>query len=124
MNYQYRANGVSRLALDPIIGKEKVIAPYASFLCLQVAEKAAVKNLEKLYNFGAYGKHGFYEALDFTVSRVGISPEIVKSYMSHHMGMSIISAVNLCFDNIFVKRCMCCVLKLKNLLLISITTLL
>ncbi|MBQ5602309.1 MAG: hypothetical protein IIU77_05755, partial [Clostridia bacterium] len=106
MNYQYRANGVSRLALDPIIGKEKVIAPYASFLCLPIAEKAAVKNLERLYKYGAYGEHGFYEALDFTVSRVGFTPEIIKSYMSHHVGMSIISAANLCFDNIFVKRFM------------------
>ncbi len=106
MNYQYRANGVSRLALDPMIGKDKVIAPYASFLCLAIAEKAAIKNLERLCKHGAYGKHGFYEALDFTVSRVGFSPEIIKSYMSHHVGMSIISAVNLCFDNIFVKRFM------------------
>ncbi len=106
MNYQYRANGVSRLALDPIIGKEKVIAPYASFLSLPIAQKAAVKNLQKLRDYGAYGKHGFYEAVDFTVSRVGLSSEIIKSYMSHHVGMSIISAANICFDNIFVKRFM------------------
>ncbi len=106
MNYQYRANGVSRLALDPSIGKEKVISPYSSFLCLSVARKAAIKNLERLRSHGVYGKHGFYEAVDFTVSRVGLSSEIVRSYMSHHVGMSIIAATNVCFDNIFVKRFM------------------
>ncbi len=106
MNYQYRANGVPRLALDPAIGKEKVISPYSSFLCLGVARRAAIKNLEKLRSAGAYGKHGFYEAVDFTVSRVGLSSEIVRSYMSHHVGMSIIAATNACFDNIFVKRFM------------------
>ena len=106
MNYQYRANGVSRLALDPVIGKERVIAPYASFLSLPITKKAAIKNLEKLRDFGAYGKHGFYEAVDFTASRVGLSREIIKSYMSHHVGMSIISATNTCFDDIFVKRFM------------------
>ena len=106
MNYQYRANGVSRLALDPIIGKEKVISPYSSFLCLSTAKRKAIKNLERLREFGVYGKHGFYEALDFTRERVGIEPEIIKSYMAHHVGMSIISATNFCFDNIFVKRFM------------------
>ncbi len=106
MNYQYRANGVPRLALDPVIGKEKVISPYSSFLCLGIARKAALKNLEKLRAYGAYGKHGFYEAIDFTPSRVGLSSETVKSYMSHHVGMSMISAANVCFDNIFIKRFM------------------
>ncbi len=106
MNYQYRANGVPRLALDPVIGKDKVISPYSSFLCLGIARKAAIKNLEKLRAHGAYGKHGFYEAIDFTPSRVGLSSETVKSYMSHHVGMSMISAANVCFDNAFIKRFM------------------
>lgn len=106
MNYQYRANGVSRLALDPIIGKEKVISPYSSFLCLPTAKRKAIKNLEKLRGIGAYGRHGFYEAIDFTRERVGNEGEIIKSYMAHHVGMSIISATNFCFDNIFVKRFM------------------
>ncbi|MBE6619341.1 MAG: hypothetical protein E7626_06155 [Ruminococcaceae bacterium] len=106
MNYQYKANGVSRLALDPIIGKEKVISPYSSFLCLSTAKRKAIKNLEKLRSFGAYGKHGFYESVDFTRLRVGTEPETVKCYMAHHVGMSVIAATNFCFDNIFVKRFM------------------
>ncbi len=106
MNYQYRANGVPCLALDPIIGRDRVISPYSSFLCLLTAKKKAIKNLERLRGIGAYGKHGFYEAIDFTRDRVGTEPEIIKSYMSHHVGMSIIAASNFCFDNIFVKRFM------------------
>ena len=106
MNYQYKANGVPALALDPVIGKEKVISPYSSFLCLTVARKAAIRNLEKLKKYGVYGKHGFYEAIDFTRSRVGVSPERIQSYMSHHVGMSIVSAANACYDGIFIKRFM------------------
>ncbi len=106
MNYQYRANGVPCLALDPSIGKEVTISPYASFLSLPVLGKNVFKNLERLKSFGMYGEHGFYESLDMTASRVGNSPECVRSYMSHHVGMSIISATNYAFDNIFVKRFM------------------
>ncbi|MBQ8743307.1 MAG: hypothetical protein IJZ03_08055 [Clostridia bacterium] len=106
MNYQYKANGVSALALDPIIGKDKVISPYSSFLCMGVARRAAIKNLEKLKKHGAYGRHGFYESIDFTRSRVGNSDEKIRMYMSHHVGMSIVSVANACYDGIFVKRFM------------------
>jgi cyclic beta-1,2-glucan synthetase len=63
-------------------------------------------NLARLEKIGAYGKYGFYEACDFTQSRAGRGMCVVKSYMAHHIGMSIISAANVCMDNIFQKRFM------------------
>ena len=106
MNYQYRANGNRTLALDAHAGKSRVLSPYSSFLMLAVAPRAALSNLEKLKAFGVYGEYGFYEAVDFAPTDAQKEYAIIKSYMSHHVGMSILAAANACFDNRFVKRFM------------------
>ena len=106
MNYQYRAFGVGSLALDPEVACEKVISPYSSFLMLEYLPSNAAANLKTLKSIGAFGKYGFYEAVDFSAKRVGDGYAIIKSYMSHHLGMAAVAAANACFDNIFVKRFM------------------
>ena len=106
MNYQYQAFGVQRLGLKRGLNKDLVISPYSSFLALSIAPGYSMANLARLEKIGAYGKYGFYEACDFTHSRSGRGMCIVKSYMAHHIGMSIISAANTCMDNIFQKRFM------------------
>ncbi len=106
MNYQYRANGNRTLALDAHAGKSRVLSPYSSFLMLSIAPRAALSNLEKLKTFGAYGEHGFYEAVDFAPADAQKDSAIIKSYMAHHVGMSILSAANASFANRFVKRFM------------------
>ncbi len=103
LNYQYRANGIKSLALRKVSDAENVVSPYSSYLSLCVGESAVFDNLKKLYSLGAYGKFGFYEAVDFFGDAHGI---IVKSYMAHHVGMSIIACMNALYDNIFVKRTM------------------
>ena len=104
MNYQYRAFGVAGLALDPIMKTGRTIAPYASFLMLENDPSEVMRNLRELKAFGMYGEYGFYEALDFDPSRVGHGYAVLKSFMAHHVGMSILGAVNLLKDDIFVKR--------------------
>ena len=106
MNYQYRAHGIGRLALDSHIGNTPVISPYSAFLMLKSAPHTALACLERLEKMGMYGEHGFYEALDFTVPEVGKAATVIKSYMAHHVGMSIVATANACLDNIFVKRFM------------------
>jgi len=103
MNYQYAAYGVQKLAMKRGLDAEAVLAPYASFLTLTYAPVASLRNLERLKKFGMYGKYGFYEAVDFTPSRVGSGCAIIRTFMAHHVGMSIISAANFLLDNIFVK---------------------
>lgn len=71
MNYQYRAFGVDRLALDPAIGNGAVISPYSSFLMLERDPARVAANLRRLRALGLYGKYGFYEAVDFDTARVG-----------------------------------------------------
>jgi len=104
MNYQYRAFGISALALDPTMRTGRIVAPYASFLMLADGPSEVIGNLAELERFGMYGKYGFYEALDFDHGRVGGGFAVVKSYMAHHLGMSILSAANFLRDDIFVRR--------------------
>lgn len=106
MNYRYRAFGVSSLALKEGLEKEFVISPYSSFLALCINKKKAFRNLDTMSEIGLYGKYGLYEAIDFTKDRSSHSGSIVKSYMSHHLGMSLCALCNTAFDNILQKRFM------------------
>ncbi len=101
MNYQYKANGIQTLALRRISNNEKVISPYSTYLSLCVCGNSVMKNLRALDNRGMFGKYGFYEALDFNNDSGGLT---VKSYMAHHVGMSIVACMNAINDNIFVRR--------------------
>ncbi len=106
LNYQYKAFGVQSLALKNGIDKDKVVSPYSSFLALPFDRASAISNLKRLKRKGMYGEYGFYEALDMTPERVGQGYAVIKSQMSHHVGMSLTAIANACLDNIFVKAFM------------------
>lgn len=93
LNYQYRAFGVPGLGLKRGLEEDLVIAPYASMLALMVLPVKACKNLELLSNEGFEGEYGFYEAIDYTNSRLprGKTNSIVTSFMVHHQGMGLLS---------------------------------
>ena len=69
-NYQYRAFGVPGIGLKRGIGEELVIAPYATALALMVSPKKAFDNLQAMEKLGFEGAYGFYEAIDYTPSRL------------------------------------------------------
>jgi len=100
MNYQYQAFGVPFLGLKRGLGYERVIAPYATALASLIDFKAAFKNFHALEKFGARGEYGFYEALDFTKDRLPDTEQNVsiKSFMTHHQGMSLVALSNLLLD--------------------------
>ena len=93
MNYQYRAFGVPGLGLKRGLSEDLVIAPYAAVMALMVAPGKACKNLERLFAEGKSGAYGFYEAVDYTASRLprDKNEEIIYSFMAHHQGMSFLS---------------------------------
>lgn len=93
LTYQYKAFGVPGLGLKAGLDEDLVIAPHATALALMVAPEAAVHNLQKLASLGFVGKYGFYEAIDYTPARVppGQTCVIVKSFMAHHQGMTLLS---------------------------------
>ena len=106
LNYQYRAFGVPGLGLKRGLAEDLVVAPYASLLALMVAPEAACKNLHRLVAEGCEGNYGFYEAIDYTPSRLppGQSSALVKSFMAHHQGMSLLSLAYLLLDRPMQKR--------------------
>jgi cellobiose phosphorylase len=106
LNYQYHAFGVPGLGLKRGLSDDLVIAPYASALALMVTPDAACRNLQRLANEGMEGSYGFYEALDFTPSRMpsGKTSVVVKSFMSHHQGMSLLSLAYLLLNCPMQKR--------------------
>ncbi len=106
-NYQYKAHGVKKASRRPDTFNELVISPYSSFLTLQYDIKSAADNLKKLKNYDMYGKYGFYESCDFEPCRNELTAySTIKTYMSHHIGMSFLGAANCIFDGIMQKRFM------------------
>lgn len=102
MYYQYKAFGLPKTGLKSGLSSDTVIAPYATCLALMVNPKEAIDNMKTLQKNGALGKYGFYEALDYTTSRLygGKRCLIVKSFMAHHLGMSLLAFDNVINNNI------------------------
>ncbi|HTQ66229.1 MAG TPA: glucoamylase family protein [Puia sp.] len=106
LDYQYRAFGVPGLGLKRGLGEDLVIAPYASAMALMVSPEEACKNLSELSDDGYQGRFGFFEAIDFTPSRLsrGQNSAIVRSFMAHHQGMSLLSFDSLLLDKPMQRR--------------------
>lgn len=104
--YQYRAFGVPGLGLKRGLGEDLVIAPYASVLALMVEAKAACENLQHLALDGQLGACGFYEAVDYTPSRLppGTESVTVKQFMAHHEGMSLLALAYVLLDKPMQRR--------------------
>jgi cyclic beta-1,2-glucan synthetase len=100
MTYQYTNFGVPGLGLKRGLGQDTVIAPYASLLAAQFRPAEAVDNLERLKALGALGRYGFHDAVDFTPARLpqGKTHAVVRNFMAHHHGMSIVAVANTVFE--------------------------
>ena len=113
--YQYKAFGIPGLGLKRGLADDLVVAPYATALALHVDPGAAMANLEALSRAGAEGPLGYYEAIDYTprkayesddATRTAESPKgvVVRTYMAHHQGMSLVALVNALLDDVMVAR--------------------
>jgi cyclic beta-1,2-glucan synthetase len=94
--YQYLSFGVPSLGLKRGLADNVVVAPYATALAAMVDPKAAARNFEQLESVGGRGRYGFYEAIDYTPSRVpeGERFALVRAFMAHHQGMTIVAIAN------------------------------
>jgi len=106
LTYQYSNFGVPGLGLKRGLSEDVVVAPYATALAAMIDPKAAAENFARLTAAGASGRYGFYEALDFTATRV---PEdrrvaVVRAYMAHHQGMSLVALTNVLHENVMRER--------------------
>ncbi|MBU2733073.1 cyclic beta 1-2 glucan synthetase [Acidithiobacillus ferridurans] len=104
--YQYRAFGVPGLGFKRGLGDDLVIAPYASALALTVMPWEACHNLQNLAAQGFLGAYGFYEAIDYTPSRVppGERHAIVRTFMAHHQGMSLLAFAHVLLNQPMQRR--------------------
>jgi hypothetical protein len=118
--YQYRAFGVPGLGLKRGLDEDLVIAPYATSLALMVTPRRACRNLQLIAAEGFEGEYGFYEAIDYTASRLPrgktialCNPiwRIIKVWRSCLMLMC--CSINRCIAGlrlsfVFRQRCYCC----------------
>jgi cyclic beta-1,2-glucan synthetase len=95
--YGYQAWGIPSLALKYGAEDGPVISPYSTFLVLPFLRDEALANLRRMVQLGWLGAYGFYEAADYTEER---EPRLVRSWMAHHQGMSLLAITNLLHDNV------------------------
>ena len=120
LNYQYRAFGVPGLGLKRGLAEDLVIAPYATAMALMIAPREACENLQRLAAEGQEGAYGFYEAVDYTPSRLppDESSATIRSFMAHHQGMSLLGLANRLLGDPMQRRFLACpLLKAADLLL-------
>jgi cyclic beta-1,2-glucan synthetase len=103
-NYQYYAFGLPSLALRESDVDALVISPYSTFLALSVDPVEALANLRIMDGDGWFGAYGFYEAADYSIASrwpwKKRRPKLVRTWMAHHQGMSLLAVANLLFDNV------------------------
>lgn len=96
-HYAYHAYGIPQAALFLEATAGPVVSPYSTFLTLGVDAGEALRNLRHMESAGWVGSYSFYEAADYTSSPG--SAVLVREWMSHHQGMSLLAIVNLLQDN-------------------------
>jgi cyclic beta-1,2-glucan synthetase len=96
--YGYQAWGIPDLALKYGAEDGPVISPYSTFLALPFGRDEAFANLHRMAGMDWIGPYGFYEAVDYTDAK---NPQLVRSWMAHHQGMSLLAITNLLCANVF-----------------------
>ena len=93
LTYQYSGFGVPGLGLKRGLSEDIVISPYATALAAMVFPSAALENFKRIAKAGGEGRYGFYEALDYTKTRLpeGKDVAVIHAFMAHHQGMSLVA---------------------------------
>jgi cyclic beta-1,2-glucan synthetase len=95
-DYHYQSFGVPGLGLKRGLAKDLVISPYSTLMAVPIDPAGAYENLRWLRAEQGEGDWGFYEAIDYTPSRLRRNQKaaVVQSYMAHHQGMAILGLAN------------------------------
>ena len=96
-HYHYQAFGMPAIALKWDASAGPVISPYSSFLALGIHRVEALRNLHQMTKAGWQGAYGLYEAVDYVQGRE--RPRLVREWMAHHQGMSLMALLNLLHDD-------------------------
>ena len=100
--YQYSNFGVPGLGLKRGLSEDLISAPYATALAAMINPIAAAANFRTLSKAGAEGQYGFYEALDYTATRLPEDQKVavVREYMAHHQGMTLTALSDVLRDGV------------------------
>ena len=93
--YGYGPCGLAGLSLKPLDPGVVVVSPYSAYLALLVDRGAAMSNLRQMQALGFCGRYGHYEAIDYSRG----SAEVVRSWMAHHQGMSLLAMSEVLFGH-------------------------
>ena len=106
LTYQYAPFGVPGMGLKRGLSENLVVAPYATLLAAMLEPHVGVQNLVRLEREGALAGFGFYEALDYTPERLPPNQKmvLVRAFMTHHQGMSLVALDNLIHDYVMQNR--------------------
>jgi cyclic beta-1,2-glucan synthetase len=102
-NYQYSAFGIPPLAQHETETDSLVVSPYSTLLALSVDTRAAMHNLRRIAKQGWLDTFGFYESAQYTPSPRSSrrhACELVRCWMAHHQGMSLLAIANLLHKDI------------------------
>jgi len=106
-HYRYFAFGVPGLGLNADGSSEEfVVSPYSTFLALSLEPRASMDNLARMRKLGWLSAYGYYEAADFTPARLarGQRHQVVRNWMAHHQGMTLLAIANSLFDSCMQRR--------------------
>jgi hypothetical protein len=105
-HYHYQAFGIPAVALKWDATAGPIVSPYSTFLALGINPTAAMKNLTRMAKMGWIGAFGFYEGADYSYEPNAANPKmrkepiLVREWMAHHQGMSLLAILNLLHNNI------------------------
>ena len=103
-NFLYHAFGIPDIALKYGAEAGPIVSPYSTCLALEVDPTAALSNLKTMHRLNLLGSYGFYEAGDYrgsSTSRRQPECTLVRSWMVHHQGMSLLAICNLLRERFF-----------------------
>ncbi|HEY6103109.1 MAG TPA: glucoamylase family protein [bacterium] len=99
--YQYKAFGIPGLGLKRGLADDLVVSPYATMLAALVDPEQALRNMRRLSAEGLDARYGYYESIDYTAPGPGV---IVKAFLAHHQGMSLVALTNVLCRSIMQAR--------------------
>jgi cyclic beta-1,2-glucan synthetase len=73
-------------------------------LALMLDPVRATANLRGMAANGWWGRHGFFESLDYSGAGPGGAPEVVRCFMAHHQGMALLAIDNALLGNRMQER--------------------
>ena len=105
--YQYSNFGVTGLGLKRGLSEDLVVAPYATALAAMVDPAAAAANFRRA-RVGRRARPTTASTRRSTTRRRGCprseTDEVVKAYMAHHQGMTLVALANVLLDETMRRR--------------------